>query len=242
MSGKSDLDDVLRLKAQLALLPDGPYQDSHGHPSRHPAGIYATSMGKVLQRMCALTDAVRVEMRPEAIRQGWPEAITALESLFAAIDSHVHDLSTIIGIVATDPRSRKAKQAIRIIDDIFEELVGRPYNQVRHHGQTLEVRSCSNADLALYGYFVSGPRADGVIAASRDAHGTTGSHWSFPVSVRRLIGMLIRAAQIVNGCLPELAKAPLPEWDYRDAEALRAIFDWVHRSPAQIDSARKINK
>jgi hypothetical protein len=159
--------------------------------------------------------------------------MTALESLLSAMDSHADDLKTIIGVVASDSASRKTKQSLRLIDEIFEELVGRPYNQIRHHGQKLEVRICQNRQFVLYGYFVAGPRADGTMSASRAAHGTTGTHWSFPVSIRRFLGLLIRGARTVDAALPAAIRASKNElWGDANAASLSEIFAWVNRCPA----------
>jgi hypothetical protein len=157
--------------------------------------------------------------------------MTALESLFAAIESYADNLKTIIAAAAPNLPKRAATKAARLVDDIFEDLVGRPYNRVKHHGEILQMRCCFDSEIAIYGYYVAGPREDGVISYSRRAHGTTGNGWSFSVTFRHLLGQMIRAAHSVERHLPTCTKPELADWSEEEAAALVDIVAWICRCP-----------
>jgi hypothetical protein len=231
MGRNSDLDGLRVLQAKLIAFPDGLYTDRSGNPCRHPAGLYSTSRSKVFQRMRALTESIRVERRPDEIRGQWPAVMSALEALFAAIESHADDLNTIIAASVPSIPKRTATKAAQLINEIFEDLVRRPYNRVRHHGEILQIRCCFDSAIAVYGYYVAGPREDGVIAYSRRAHGTTGNGWSFSVTLRRLLGQMIRASHSVERHLPASPKPELADWSEEEAAALGDIVEWICRCP-----------
>ena len=170
MPRDSDLSYLLRLLAHLRARPDGPYVDSKGAPCRHPAGIYAQSLSQVLRDMRKLADTIQVEAHPDVLRTTWPDALTALKALLLTIDSHADDLKTILAVAAMPPLKDPKKVRERI-DNVFDELAGRPINRVKHNAERFEACYCFNKDFAVYGYFVAGSRADGAIAPSEGNSG-----------------------------------------------------------------------
>ncbi len=84
--------------------------------------------------------------------QDWSRLMAALELLFVAVDSHADDLKALLQIVNPRLAPKTAKQSASQIDDVFEELVGRPFNRMRHHGENLEARICYSNQFSLYGY------------------------------------------------------------------------------------------
>jgi hypothetical protein len=241
MSPDSDLTDLLQLKAQLLALPEIPYVDRMGKPCRHPGGLYSRSLSNVLGRMRALTDTILAEAHPNALRQSWPATMGALQALFQAIDSYVDDLKTVVGAAAPSLPAKTRTQVCRQIDDVFEELVGRPLNRVRHNGETLESCHCHNPHFAVYGYFVSGARGDGVIAPSELAHGSSGTHWSFAVTVRRLLGQLVQAARMVYRRVRGTVLVAPSTWSEQERSDLRSIAAWLqHCAPYCFPNEAKV--
>ena len=114
------------------------------------------SVSKVLSRMRELTEIMPPEAHPDTLGQTWPKVMSALESLFLAIDSQADDLKTILA--AAKVPSKAAARVGRQIEVLFEELAGRPINRVKHHGEKLEACYCHTASVAVYGYLVAGVR------------------------------------------------------------------------------------
>jgi hypothetical protein len=230
MSRDSDLTHILKLRGHLLALPEGSYVDRHGEPSRHPGGLYSHSVSKVLVRMRELVDTFSPQAHPAVLRQSWPSVMSALEALLVAVDSHGDDIKTILAVATKLPDKTLAKVS-RQTDEVLKELAAHPINRVRHHGEKFEACYCVNSQFALYGYYVSAPRPDGVIAPSTRAHGSSGTHWSFPVSLRRLLGQLVRVARIVCPHMRgTLAIAP-STWTAQERSDLRSVATWVYRCP-----------
>jgi hypothetical protein len=229
MPRDSDLSSLLRLLAHLRARPDGPYMDSKGAPCRHPAGIYAQSLSQVLHDMRKLTDTIQVEAHPDVLRTVWPDAMAALKALLVTVDSHADDLKTILALAAAPPLDDPRKVRDRI-DGVFEELAGRPVNRVKHNAERFEACYCFNDELAVYGYFVAGPRADGAIAPSERAHGKTGMQWSFAVTLRRLLGQLVQAAGIVHPHVRSALVLPPAKWSEQERADLAKIAAWLQQS------------
>lgn len=228
MGRDSDLTDLLRLKAQLMARPEGGYMDRHGNPCRHPAGLYSQSLDKLITRMHDLTKVVPTDPPPGAATQ-WQPALSAVESVLVAVDSHADDLKAILA--ATRVARKTTMQAGRQIDDLFEELVGRPIGRVRPHGERFETFYALSTTFVVYGYYVAGVRADGVVAPSERAHGSSGTHWSYAVSVRRLLGQVILAARIVHQHVRGPKSVPGSTWSEHERANLRAIAGWVQACP-----------
>lgn len=224
----SDLTDILRLQAHLRIRSEVPHFDRSGQPCRHPAGLHSQSVGKVLTRMRKLTETIAPEASPDALRTSWPDAMSALEGLLLAMDSHADDLKSILA-AATTLSQKALSQVGRQIDGVFEELVGRPINRVKHNGEKFEACYCFNPQFAVYGYFVSGARVDGVIAPSERAHSVSGTHWSFAASVRRLLGQLVEVARIVSPHVRGQLVIPTPAWSEQERSDLRSIAAWLQR-------------
>ena len=154
------------------------------------------------------------------------------ETLLQAFDSHADDLKTILGIACLNLPEKAAKSASRQIDRTLEELVGRPFNQVRHHGASIEMKYCSTPVFTIYGYFVAAANSSGVIAPSEQAHGLSGSGWTFAVTIRRLLGQLIKVASLVER-LVVFARAS-PTYSYfgeKEHQALLAVARWLAICP-----------
>ncbi len=228
MARVSDLTDLLRLQAHLRARPEGPYTDRKGQPCRHPGGLYSQSLGEVLSHMRELTEVIPPEAHPDTLRTTWPKVMSALKALLVELDSHADDLKTIIVAAGTRP-DKKTSQVSRQIDGIFDELVGRPINRVKHNGEKFEACYCFNQEFTVYGYYVAGMRPDGAIGPSAHAHGSTGTHWSFSVTLRRLLGQLALAAGTVYPHVRSSLALPLPIWSQQERTDLCAVANWLKR-------------
>jgi hypothetical protein len=225
----SDLTDILQLQAHLMARPEGAYRDRNGQPCRHPGGLYSQSLGKVLSCMRKLTDTIQPDVQPDVrSKEGRPATMSALEALFLAIDSHADDLKTIL-VSTTTLSSKKLARTCHLIDEIVEELAGRPINRVKHHGEKLEACFCFNQQFAVYGYFIAGVRKDGVIAPSEHAHGSSGKQWSVAVTLRRLLGQLVQVARVIQPHVRSTLALPLPTWADPHRSDLRSIAAWLQR-------------
>ena len=229
MARDSDLADLLRLQAHLRARPESQYTDRQGQPCRHPGGLYSQSLGEVLSHMRELTEAFPPQAHPDTLRTTWPKVMSALKALLIELDSHADDLKTIIVSTNTLP-NKKATQVGRQIDATFEELVGRPINRVKHNGEKFEPCYCYNQEFTVYGYYVAGVRADGAVGPSAHAHGSTGTSWSFGVTLRRLLGQLVLAARMVYPHVRSSLALPLPMWGQQERSDLCAVANWLQRS------------
>lgn len=228
MARDSDLIDILRLKGHLVAYPEASYVNRKGEPCRHPGGLYSVSVSKVLTRMRELTDTFSPQAQPNTLGRIWPNVMSALEALLVALDSHGDDIKTILTTTGKLP-AKTVTQVCRQTDEVLEELVGRPINRVRHHGERLEACYCANPQFTVYGYYVCGPRADGADAPSVEAHGKTGTHWSFTVTLRRLLGHLVQLARMVYPHVRSKLEVPQSTWTEQERSDLRAVASWLYR-------------
>jgi hypothetical protein len=136
VSRQSDLAHVLQLRAHLLARPEGAYLDRQGQPCRHPGGLYSQSLVKVLTRMRELTATFEPEAHPQTLNLTWPSVMSALEALLVAVDAHADDLKTILAATGQFP-AKGLKRIGDQIDEVFEELAGRPINRVKHMGRGL---------------------------------------------------------------------------------------------------------
>jgi hypothetical protein len=231
LADHSDLNAILELGAQLRAFPERGYVGLDGRPCLHPAALYARSISNTFQSMRELIDRVPAFPDPNTMTE-WIPALQNLKGLFLAVDSHVDDLKAILGAAAPEMTDKSRTAHRRQLDNLFEELVGRPFNRVRHNGESLEACCAFGPDFAVSGYFVSAPRADGVVAPSGLAHGSTGTQWSFAVTLRKLLGQLARAARSVQRDIAPMKVAVASgAWTTREASDLRRIGDWLLRCP-----------
>lgn len=148
------------------------------------------------------------------------------------MESHRDNLRTILEIAAAGQPDKMRKKGIRELDQHFEELVSRPLNQIKHHANTIQSKSCFNAQIVVYGYYICGLRDDGNMGPSKRAHGETGTGWSFTATLRRLFALLIRTSKLLENelRLPNL-DGTSQSWGTTELEHLNAICDWLTNSP-----------
>lgn len=227
MPKPSDLDTLFALERQLRALPEVPYRDRHGHPCQHPASLFAQSVAKVFYSLRAVTDSISREATLEANLRDWHRTADAIEVMLAAFASHKDNLNTILHIACTPDAVVILRRLARQLDEMFEELITRPLNQVKHHAHTIQARCASSQQVVIYGYFMCALREDGAMGTSPRAHGKTGSGWSLDSTIRRLFGVLIRSASLVrsaNALPPPEEALNVPEQTLSD---VRAIITWV---------------
>src|SRR6185437_13036055 len=136
MPTRSDLDIPIALERQLRALPEVPYQNRHGHPCQHPASLFAQSLAKVFRSIRAVTDSISLDATLEANLRDWRRTADAIEAMLTALASHKDNLNTILHIICGPDGAANARKAARQLDEMFEELVTRPLNQVKHHAHT----------------------------------------------------------------------------------------------------------
>ena len=231
MSPRSDLDTLFALERQLRALPEVPYRNRHGHPCQHPASLFSQSLAKVFHSMRAVTDSIPLDNPLEVNLRDWRRTADAIEVMLTALASHKDNLNTILHIVSGQDGATNMRKTARLLDDMFEELVTRPLNQVKHHAHTIQARCAASRHSIVYGYFICGMREDGAMGASPRAHGKAGSGWSVGSTIRHVIGVLISSAVLLRTtrCLPPLEATPtLPEQNVSD---VRAIITWLQAAP-----------
>lgn len=157
--------------------------------------------------------------------------VVALQTLLQAMDSHADDLKSIMSIVCSHMPIKSLKAATRTIDQHLEELVGRPLNQVRHHGASIELKYCSTSTFTVYGYCITSANESGVIAPSARAHGSSGSGWTFAVTVRRLLAQLVGVASQVERCLEPSSPRNVASFGEKEHNALMSVASWLESSP-----------
>lgn len=232
MPNPSDLDTLFALERQLRTLPEVPYRDRHGHPCQHPASLFAQSLAKVFYSLRVVTDSISLDATLETNLRDWRRTAGAIEVMLTAFASHKDNLNTILHIVSAPDGVVTARRLARQLDEMFEELVARPLNQVKHHAHTIQARCAASQQTIVYGYFMCGVREEGAMGASPRAHGKTGSGWSLGSTIRHLFGVLIRSASLVGSAkhlpLPEAAPTVLEQ----TLSDVRAIITWVQAGPS----------
>lgn len=179
-----------------------------------------------------MEDLSKVVPTSTVLPSDWRPTKLAILHLLQTVDSHADDLKTILFAANPQLPQKAARAVARQIDETFEELVGRPFMQIRHHGAQLEIRYCQAATFTVYGYFVADADPRGVIGPSERAHGSSGRGWTFTMTVRRLLAQIVRTSKLVehNIQLPTVT-APLLDWGEKEARALKNIAEWLARSP-----------
>lgn len=226
----NDLESILHVSQKLRSLPESLYKDRHDNVCQHPYGLFIRSLSKILDRMVSLVYSIESNRLIGGAFKDFKPVADATESLLFAMESYRDNLTTIIWSISLKSEKNKKK----ISDDLrnqFEELVSRPLNQVKHHGCTIQSKSCFNSQYSIVGYFICGVRDDGVMGTSAQAHGNSGIGWSFNVALRRLLGIIIRTAKIIDAELPADQRSALPSWGEDEYQNLSVICGWIESQP-----------
>jgi hypothetical protein len=183
--------DVFLARTHLATLPDRAYFDHHQQPVRHPLAVYNLSLSKLGARFESLTEALPAKLSTSDFHASWPEISSRIEALLSAFEAHAESCRTIIH--SADPSFARAREKCfgRMLRGALDELVSRRVNLVKHQSHQVQPVSATSSTASVRGYFLCSANAGGVVGPSNRVHKAGSFGFSFAISLRQLIRLLI---------------------------------------------------